>query len=289
MVLNALHIFVFIVAALILTLGACKSPEEPVDANDHLLAQAFNKSLYLSELAGMVPENSSPEDSSLIVNAYIEKWVRENLLMHEAEKNVPRDLNIDELVRDYRASLIRHNYEKLLVELQLDSIINTNELNAYYEENKDQYRLKNKILRCYLVKVPRDIEDLETLKKLWKSETEEEYKMLVDFCRSNANVYLLNDSIWHNLPDIAFHLPKDYITSSNAYAKRDYNTADDKFRYFLRIFETSDANEYPPLSYIEGQATKVILHKRKIKLLEEKKEEMYERELRRNNVKIYTR
>ena len=57
---------------------------------------------------------------------------------------------------------------------------------------------------------------------------------------------------------------------------------------FLRIFETTAAGEYPPLSYIEGQATKVILHKRKIKLLEEKKEEMYERELRRNNVKIYT-
>jgi hypothetical protein len=224
----------------------------------------------------------------LIVNAYVEKWVRENLLMHEAEKNVPRDLNIDELVRDYRASLIRHNYEKLLVELQLDSLITPDELNAYYEENKDQYRLKNMILRCYLIKVPRDIEDLSTLQKLWKSKSEADYKMLVDFCSVNASFYLLNDSIWHDLPDIAFYLPNDYLTSSNAYANRDYNTTDDKFRYFLRIFETKAENENPPLSYIEGQATKVILHKRKIKLLEEKKEEMYERELRRNNVKIYT-
>ena len=58
--------------------------------------------------------------------------------------------------------------------------------------------------------------------------------------------------------------------------------------YYLRIFDKVNANEYPPLSYIEDQATKVILHKRKIKLLEEKKEEMYERELRRNNVKVFT-
>lgn len=271
-----------------MTFAACKPPDASVDKNDRLLAQAFNKTLYLSELAGMVPESSSPEDSSLIVNAYIEKWVRENLLMHEAEKNVPHDLNIDELVRDYRASLIRHNYEKLLVELQLDSMVNDSELNAYYEENKTQYRLKNMILRAYLIKVPVDIEGLPDLEDLWKSNDPEDYKKLVDFCSNNAVVYMLNDSLWYDLPDITFHLPKNYLTAYNAYPNRDYNTSDDNFRYFLRIFETMPEEEFPPLSYIEDQARKVILHKRKIKLLEEKKEEMYERELRRNNVKIYT-
>lgn len=287
MKINATPFFVFI-ALLLLSLGACKPPEEPVDNNDLLLAQAFNKSLYLSDLAGMIPESSSPEDSSLILNAYIEKWVRESLLMHEAEKNVPHDLDIDELVRDYRASLIRHSYEKMLVEIQLDSVVNVEELNAYYEENKEQYRLENMILRCYLVKVPRDFEDLPTLQKLWKSDDKESYKMLVDFCRNNASLYMLNDSIWYDLPDIVVHLPKDFLTASKAKANRDYNTADDKFRYFLRVFATTATDEFPPLQYIEAQAKKVILHKRKIKILEERKEEMYERELSRNNVKIYT-
>ena len=287
MKVNGQHILIFIIA-LILTIGACKPPDESIVNDDHILAQTFNKSLYLSELAGMVPENSSTEDSSLIVNAYIEKWVRENLLMHEAEKNVPQDLNIDELVRNYRASLIRHNYEKLLVELQLDSTITSQELNTYYEENKYQYRLKSMILRCFFVKLPKDVEDLSVLQQLWKSEDDEDYTKLVDYCRTNANVYVLDDSLWYDLPEVTLHLPKNFLTSSNAYPKRDYNTTDDNFRYFLRIFETVPEKEYPPPSYINDQATKVILHKRKIKLLEEKKEEMYERELRRNNVKIYT-
>ena len=175
-----------------------------------------------------------------------------------------------------------------MVELQLDSIVNDAEINAYYEENKDQYRLKNMILRCYLIKIPIDIEELATLKDLWKSDDKEDYKKLVDFCTNNATTYMLNDSIWYDLPDINFHLPKNFLTASNAYQNRDYNTTDDNFRYFLRIFETTPSNEFPPLSYIEDQARKVVLHKRKIKLLEEKKEEMYERELRRNNVKIYS-
>jgi hypothetical protein len=38
---------------------------------------------------------------------------------------------------------------------------------------------------------------------------------------------------------------------------------------------------------VEDKAKRVILHQRKQKLLDEKKEEMYQRELRRNNVKVY--
>jgi hypothetical protein len=131
--------------------------------------------------------------------------------------------------------------------------------------------------------------ELSVLQKLWRGDDPDDYKKLVDFCRNYANVYMLNDSLWYDLPDVALHLPKDFLTLSSASANRDYNTSDEKYRYFLRIFETAQANEFPPLAYIEDQVKKVILHKRKIKLLEEKKEEMYERELRRNNVKIYTR
>ena len=40
-----------------------------------------------------------------------------------------------------------------------------------------------------------------------------------------------------------------------------------------------------PLSYIEDQAAKVILHRRKIKLLEEKKEELYEQKT--NQIKVF--
>ena len=107
----------------LISFGSCQPVDQQQDINDRLLAQVYNKSLFQSELEGMFPPDSSPEDSALIVNSYIERWVRESLLMHEAERNIPKDLNIAVLVRDYRASLIRHNYDKLLVELQLDSTI----------------------------------------------------------------------------------------------------------------------------------------------------------------------
>ncbi len=274
----ALFVFVLI--------NACSSSEKKAKS-DRLIAKVYNKSLFQSELDALIVEGIAPEDSVQIVNAYIEKWAREAVMMNEAEKYVPKDLNIDELVRDYRASLIRHNYEKLLVETTLDSTINETELNEYYEENKEQFKLKEPIIRCRFVKVAKPAEDWREFEKWWKSDSEEDYIKILDYCSRNAAIYMLNDSIWYNLDDVSQYLPKGQLTQANYKSKKDINTEDNEFEYLLKVFDHTPAGDYAPLSMVEEQATKVILHKRKISLLEEKKEEMYERETNSNNVKIY--
>ena len=60
---------------------------------------------------------------------------------------------------------------------------------------------------------------------------------------------------------------------------------DNDFLYFFRLLELVNRKEIAPLSYIENQASKVILHRRKIKLLEEKKEELYEQKT--NQIKVF--
>ena len=93
-----------------LLIASCSPVEEPPVEDDVVLAKVFNKTLYLSELEGMMPTAISREDSINFINAEVERWAREAVPMQEAEKNIPSDLNIDGLVRDYRASLVRHNY-----------------------------------------------------------------------------------------------------------------------------------------------------------------------------------
>jgi len=272
---------------LITIIAACQAPEEQPNEQDRLLAKVYNKTLFASELEGMIPTGTKEKDSVMFVQTLVEKWVRESLLMNEAEHNMPSDLKIDELVRDYRASLIRHNYEKLLVELQLDSIVSQAELASYYENNKEQYQLEQPILRCKLIKVPQSAPELSELKEWWDSDDEDDYIKLVDYCSKYAQVYMLNDSSWYKLDVIAQQLPKGTLTNSNFKSKKNVELSDDDYQYFAKIIETVSAKKIAPLSFIEDQVSKLILHKRKIELIENKKEEMYERESMRNNVKIY--
>ncbi|MEO1408557.1 MAG: hypothetical protein AAFW73_01685 [Bacteroidota bacterium] len=273
----------------LLLLLAC-SPEEQEE--DVLLAQVFNRRLHLSELEGMIPPGTEATDSTLRLNAFIERWVRESLLMHEAEKNIPKDLNIDELVRDYRASLIRHNYEKLIVELQLDSTIRRTELAEYYETHKSQYVLQEPLLRCHLVKIPQERlagGEAQRLQELWRngSQGEENLTALTNYCQQNASVYLLQDSAWYEVSKVLEQLPSGWVGVGNFREGREFSHTAEGHRYLLRINELVAKNEIAPMAYVADQATKVILHQRKIKLLEDKKEEIYDRELRRNNIQIF--
>ena len=266
-------------------LASCTPAEKQMEETDVELAKVFSKKLFLSGLEGMVPEGATPEDSTKIINAEVERWTRETLLMLEAEKNIPADLNIDELVRDYRMSLVRHNYEQFLVETQLDSVISAQEISNYYEKNKEQYQLQSSIVRCFLIKVPKSAPNLDQLRSWWRSTNKEDIKKMKDYATQNASFYMLEENTWYQQSDLKTQLPK----VSNLNPAQDLNQSDENYFYFLQVFEKKSNNQLAPLSYIEDQIKKVILHKRKMVLLDQRKEELYDRETSKKNVKIFTK
>ena len=270
----------------VLSINACNSNKEEV-AEDRLLAKVGNKMLYLSEMEGMFPEGTTAEDSVLVLQSFVGRWVRETVILNEAEKNAPKDLNINKLVRDYRASLLKASYEKVLVEELLDSVVNQTQLEDFYNENKMLYELQKPIVRCQFIKVPLPTPEGERLRQLWNSDKQENLPALTDYCKKYAEVALLRDSLWYNVEEIAAQLPQGTLTVGNVGSKREFTQRDEHHQYFFRLFEMRNRKEIAPLSYIQDQARKVILHKRKIQVIEEAKEDMYQQELRNKNIETF--
>jgi len=254
-------------------------------SNDRPLAQVYNKTLYLSELDGVVPEGVSREDSALITSAYAQRWVREQLLMYEAERNIPKDLNIDELVRDYRASLVRFNFEEQIIAQKLDSTVSEAETKTFYENNKDQFQLESTILKCKVLKLPARAPQSE-INKLWYSRKASDVANLNAFAKQWAALALLDNEKWYKLEEIAAILPKGTLTADNVGSRREGTLSDGDFRYYYRVDEVAQGKSTAPFEYVREQASKVILHKRKQELLEKWKEDLYQKELRRENIKI---
>jgi len=265
-------------------LWRCGSSEVPKQG-DKLLAQAYNKSLYLSELEGIVPEGVTKADSALIVSAYAQRWVREQLMMYEAERNIPKDLDIDELVRNYRASLIRFNFEEQIIAEKLDSTVSEAEMRAFYENNKDQFQLENTILKCQLLKLPLKAPQTE-INKFWYSRNPADEAKLASYAKQWAALSMLDREKWYKLEEVAALLPKGTLTSDNVTSRREGTLSDGDFRYYYRVLEALQGKTTAPFDYVKEQASKVILHKRKQELLEKWKDDLYQKELRRENVKI---
>jgi hypothetical protein len=265
-------------------LWQCGNSEAPKEG-DKLLAQVYNKNLYLSELEGIVPEGVTKEDSILMVSAYTQRWVREQLLMYEAERNIPKDLDIDELVRSYRASLVRFNFEEQIIAEKLDSTVSEAEMKAFYENNKDQFQLESTILKCLLLKLPPQAPQSE-INKLWYSRSPADENRLNTYAKQWAAFSLLNREKWYKLEEVAALLPKGTLTSDNVGSRQEGTLSDGDFRYYYRVLEAMQGKTTAPFDYVREQASKVILHKRKQELLEKWKEDLYQKELRRENVKI---
>jgi hypothetical protein len=206
--------------------------------------------------------------------------------MYEAERNIPKDANIDQLVRDYRASLVRFNYEEQLISQQLDSTVSESELRAFYEQNKEQFQLQSTIIKCVLVKLPQSAPTSE-MNKLWNSRSENDQAKLAEFARQWAALSMLDQEKWYRLEDIAAILPQGTLTADNVSARKDGTLTDDGFRFYYRILETVRGKETAPFDYARDQAVKMILHRRKKDLLDNWKRNLYDNELRRGNIKVF--
>lgn len=282
MTMKGIPFFFFLcTSALLWQCGDSAAPPE----GDQLLAQVYNKNLFLSELEGIVPEGVTKEDSALMVSAFTQRWVREQLLMYEAERNIPKDVDIDELVRNYRASLVRFNFEEQIIAEKLDSTISEAEVKAFYENNKDQFQLESTILKCLLLKLPPRAPQSE-INKLWYSRNPSDETRLNAYARQWAAFAMLDRDKWYKLEEVAALLPEGTLTSDNVGSRREGTLSDGDFRYYYRVLDVVQGKTTAPFEYVKEQASKVILHKRKQELLEKWKEELYQKELRRENVKI---
>lgn len=69
-------------------------------------------------------------------------------------------------MENYRRALIMHTYQEELVNQKLANDISEEEINAYYEKNKELFRLDNPLVKGLFIKVPLSSPDLGNV-RVW--------------------------------------------------------------------------------------------------------------------------
>jgi len=276
----------FLLGCLVIFAYSC-SEDIQTNNGDFILARVYNKSLYIKDLEGMFPPGTSAYDSSLITNAYTQRWVREAVLLYEAENNLPKDLNIDRLVRDYRSSLVRNNYEQVLLEQLMETEISTSEIANFYDKYKIQYQLDNPIVKAYIVVVPKIISVRDSLKYLWKNATDVNLTRLKNICEEYELAHILDGSKWNEWENLAIYLPRNIGFEEFSRKGKDFSIQDGEFDVWVKILDSKKPQEIPPIEYVEDQLKRMLLLSRKTRLLEEKKEDMFDIAKRKGQIEIF--
>ncbi|MFZ1456091.1 MAG: hypothetical protein WAT46_08615 [Saprospiraceae bacterium] len=240
---------------------------------DPVVAKVGERRLFYSQLEGLVVPGTIASDSAAIVDGFLQNWIRENLMIVEAEKNIAADINLNKLVDDYRSSLLVYNYEKKLVEQQLDTIVLLADKKSYYEANKYLYQLSHPIVKCLIAKVPESVKSLQAIKSALNKSDLTEASFLV---KENAVYYNSDIDRWMSVEELKSLIPDGMVQTDQISTGKIFQKRDNKHEFFVKILGHYDEREIPPFEYIDSKITKSILSERKNTLLKQYRTTLYD-------------
>ena len=255
-----------------------------------LVATVNDKSLYEKDISELINTEMSPEDSAEVANAYIDKWVKDHLLLQKAELNLTLDQkDFDKQLENYRNSLIIFNYEKRLVEQNLDTAIQFSEIEEYYKLNSNNFELKNNIVKLVFVKVRAEAPKVDVLRKALQLRKEEDYAALEQYCVQFAERYFIDTAEWmlfSELEKLAGIVTDDelgYIKS-----KQVKEWSDSTGTYFVHIVDHKIKSNISPIEFAKDEIRAILLNKRKLVLIAKMKESIYDEAVRKKQFEVYT-
>jgi len=231
------------------------------------LARAYEKNLYLSDIQDIFPENISLSDSVIILQNFVDKWVKKQLILQKAELNLTENQkDVTQQIDEYRSSLLIYKYEQNLIAQKLDTVISQEEVHTYFDENPSNFNLDNHIVKCLYIKLPIGAPNLYRIRQLYRSEREGDFQQLESYCYQYAVKYDYFNEEWVTFESITRELPNE-VRNPERYLRynRYIEQQDSLYRYLVNIREYHLAGTVAPLSYMETRIRTIILNKRKIK------------------------
>ncbi len=256
---------------------------------ERLLARVNDEYLYESDLKGVIPPNTLPKDSLILAKSFIDNWVRQNLIVDQAQKNLTADqMDFTKQLESYKNSLMVFEYENALVRQKLDTIITEDDITNYYDSNQKNFLLKDNIVRIQYVKLPLKSPQVRQFRSLLNSERSEDKVNLANLSEKYAADFFLDDQNWILFRDVLKEVPiKTYDQEDFLRNHRDIETQDSLFTYLVKIRDFKIKESISPLSFEKERIRNILLNKRKVDLINKMHQEIYDDALKHSKFEVY--
>ena len=251
--------------------------------DDIVLAEVGNRKLYKSKINDLYKSDIDSLEKQILIKGFVSNWIREQLLIIEAESKMSDSLDIDELVDNYRSSLILDYYENKLVNELLDTVITEQQLKEYYNTSKKEFILLEPIVKAisFTIKAKNDS------KKLRNAFRKNDIAEIFNLGEGRINSSVIGPDKWYSLSRLQNQLPNKHFSTSKLLRKGDHTKKVGDTKFYVKVIDVVDKNEIPPLDYIESKIKRIILNNRKKALIKRKKQQLYDQNYNNNKIKIH--
>lgn len=239
------------------------------------LCRVYDQYLYPSDLKGLdlkgiIGPEYSESDSIRLIKRYIDRWVKQHLVLKVAKENMALDkATLKRKITDYTNTLIIYDYEQALLKQKLDTLVSDASIVDYYNEFKHNFLSKKNWVRLNVIQINPKAPKLDSVKFWLNDNKEESMYILEDYCNQYAAQFSLDTSLWFDFKLTLEKLPLKVYDVSNFLRYNKYLSVEDSlYRYFLKIYDYSLVGEVKPLMHVSKSIKKIIINKRKQAFIE---------------------
>ena len=272
---------------LILFVSSCQLKEV---SSDKIVARVNNQYLYASEVNDHIRANLSSADSTSMAKNYINAWVKEQLLLEKAVFNLnpSQQTSLENLIRQYRNDIFIKTYQEEWLKSRMDTLVTPQEIEAYYKENKQNFKLHQDLVRGRYVQLPLANFNKASVSRALRRFNDSDRNYL-DSISLQFNSAYLNDSVWFR-PQAFFNRinrssPQEYDRYLKS--KRFFEIEDSIDLYLVFVEEVRRRNEIAPLSHLNPTLKQILLNKRKLETMRQFDNDILEEAIKNKTLEIY--
>ena len=250
--------------------------------------QLGNYFLYQEDMEQALPYGISGADSVRFVEKFVQKWLEEQALYEKAEHNVRGDEKIERMVSEYRRTLVMNNYEHMLLLQKMNEELTEEELQGYYEENKQLFILEESVIKGVLIKVPIASPGLKDLKKWYKDKSDEALEELEKYAFRNSVLYEYFYEHWVPVSELEGKIIVNLAELSSDFdSHRNIEVEDGEYCYLLHIDEFIPEGKEMPYDLARHEIINLLANKRRVEFMNKVKQDLYNQSMEMGRIKYY--
>ena len=261
------------------------------ETDDRLKVARVNDTyLYYDDIKDLVSENTSKEDSILLVQNYINRWATQQLFVDGAMLNLSesQQASFNKLVNQYKNDLYTKAYIEALVKRSIDTTVTDEESKMYYQANEEVFKLNEDLIKFRYVHVDENIIDFNKIEQKFKRFNKSDKKEL-DSISVQFKSYSLNDSIWIKVSQVINKISIITPGNKNELLKKSnfVQLKDSLGVYLMQINDVLLRGDTAPLEYVKPTIDQIVINQRKLELIKQLEKDITQDAIKNKQFEIY--
>jgi len=255
---------------------------------DVVVAKVGDKLLLRQELASALRGGITKTDSVNQSKDYIQRWIKQELMLRLAEENLTEDQkDVQHELDEYRTSLIIHRYQQQLISQKLDTVITSENIHQFYDLNPQQFILDQHIVKAIYIEVPKNVAKVDQLKR-WMSTLDDKSRTeLEKYSFQYATKFDYFNDQWIDFSVIRSRMPAGITDPDAALHRNSFIETYEGNKYYLAaIKDYRLIGDKAPFEYVKERIANLILNNRKMEFIEELQKNIYQKAQKENLFKI---